>query len=89
MLTAEQGLCRLSNQTIAISILSLIEACKKKIAYWINDSYAPTWMKNMLHARYLVRIKRLQNLFSGKNIQSLLRWKMNSCNHQLSWHLAA
>jgi len=27
--------------------------------------------------------------FIGKNIKSLLRWKMNSCNHQLSWQLAA
>ena len=89
MLTAEKGLFRLSNETIAGSTLPLLDACIK-IADWINDPSAAIWMATFAPRMVLSQNKMTsKSFFLGKNIQSLLRWKMNSCNHKLSWQLAA
>ena len=89
LITVENGLCRLPNETIAGSTLPLLDACKK-IANWINDPSAAIWMATLAPRMVLSQNKMTsKSFFIGKNIQSLLRWKMNSCNHQLSWHLAA
>ena len=89
LITVENGLCRLSNETIAGSTLPLLDACKK-IANWINDPSAAIWMATLAPRMVLSQNKMTaKSFFIGKNIQSLLRWKMNSCNHQLSWQLAA
>ena len=89
LITVENGLCRLPNKTIAGSTMPLLDACKK-IANWINDPSAAIWMATFA-PRMLLSQKKMtaESFLLGKNIQSLLRWKMNSCNHQLSWHLAA
>ena len=89
LITVENGLCRLPNETIAGSTLPLLDACKK-IANWINDPSAAIWMAT-LAPRMVLSQKTMtaKSFLIGKNIQSLLRWKMNSCNQQLSWHLAA
>ncbi len=89
LITVENGLCRLPNETIAGSTVPLLDACKK-IAKWINDPSAAIWM-GTLAPRMVLSQKKMtpKSFFIGKNIQSLLRWKMNSCNQQLSWHLAA
>ena len=89
LITVENGLSRLPNETIAGSTLPLLDACKK-IANWINDPSAAIWMATLAPRMVLSQNKMTaKSFFIGKNIQSLLRWKMNSCNHQLSWHLAA
>ena len=89
LITVENGLCRLPNETIAGSTLPLLDACKK-IAKWINDPSAAIWMGTLAPRMVLSQNKMTsKSFFIGKNIQSLLRWKMNSCNQQLSWHLAA
>jgi len=89
LIKVENGLCRLSNETIAGSTLPLLDACKK-IANWINDPSAAIWMATLAPRMVLSQNKMTsKSFFIGKNIQSLLRWKMNSCNHQLSWQLAA
>ncbi len=88
-ITVEDGLCRLPNETIAGSTLPLLDACKK-IANWINDPSAAIWMATLAPRMVLSQKKMTAKSFLiGKNIHSLLRWKMNSCNHQLSWQLAA
>ena len=89
LITVENGLCRLPNKTIAGSTMPLLDACKK-IANWINDPSAAIWMATFA-PRMLLSQKKMtaESFLLGKNIQSLLRWKMNSCNHQLSWQLAA
>ena len=89
LIRVENGLCTLQNETIAGSTLPLLDACKK-IASWINDPSAAIWMATIAPRMVLSHKKMTsQSFFIGKNIQTLLRWKMNSCNHQLSWHLAA
>ena len=89
LITVENGLCRLPNETIAGSTLPLLDACKK-IANWINDPSAAIWMATLAPRMVLSQNKMTaKSFFIGKNIKSLLRWKMNSCNHQLSWQLAA
>jgi len=89
LITVKDGLCRLQNETIAGSTLPLLDACRK-IANWINDPSAAIWMAT-LAPRMVLSQKTMtaKSFFVGKNIQSLLRWKMNSCNHQLSWQIAA
>ena len=89
LITVENGLCRLPDETIAGSTLPLLEACKK-MANWINDPSAAIWMATLAPRMVLSQNKMTaKSFFIGKNIKSLLRWKMNSCNHQLSWQLAA
>jgi len=89
LITVENGLCILPNETIAGSTLPLLDACKK-IANWINDPSAAIWMATLAPRMVLSQNKMTsKSFFIGKNIQSLLRWKINSCNQQLSWHLAA
>ena len=89
LITVEKGLCRLSNQTIAGSTLPLLEACKK-IAKWVEDPSAAIWMATISPRMVLAQKKiTVKSLLIGKNIKCLLRWKMNSCNHELSWQLAA
>ena len=89
LITVEKGLCRLSNQTIAGSTLPLLEACKK-IAKWIEDPSAAIWMATISPRMVLAQQKITpKSILIGKNIHCLLRWKMNSCNHELSWQLAA
>ena len=85
----KNGLCRLPNKKIAGSTLPLLEACKKT-AKWVNDPSAAIWMATV-SPRLVLTQKRMtaQSLLLGKNIKSLLRWKINSCNHELSWQLAA
>jgi len=88
-ITVEKGLCRLSNQTIAGSTLPLLEACKK-IAKWVDDPSAAIWMAT-ISPRIVLAQKKIsaKSFLIGKNIEFLLRWKINSCNHELSWQLAA
>ena len=89
LITVENGLCRLPDETIAGSTLPLLEACKK-MANWINDPSAAIWMATLAPRLVLSQSKiAAKSFFIGKNMQSLLRWKMNSCNQQLSWQLAA
>ena len=89
LITVEKGLCRLSNQTIAGSILPLLEACIKT-AKWLEDPSAAIWMTTISPRMVLAQKKiTAKSLLIGKNIKCLLRWKMNSCNHELSWQLAA
>jgi N-acetylglucosamine-6-phosphate deacetylase len=89
LITVENGLCRLPDKTIAGSTLPLLEACKK-MANWINDPSAAIWMATLAPRLVLSQSKiTAKSFFIGKNMQSLLRWKMNSCNQQLSWQLAA
>jgi len=89
LITVENGLCILPNETIAGSTLPLLDACKKT-ANWINDPSAAIWMATLAPRMVLSQNKMTaKSFFIGKNIQSLLRWKMNSCNHKLSWQLAA
>jgi len=89
LITVENGLCRLPNETIAGSTVPLLDACKK-IAKWINDPSAAIWMGTLAPRMVLSHNKMTsKSFFIGKNIQSLLRWEMNSCNQELSWHLAA
>ena len=89
LIKVENGLCRLPDETIAGSTLPLLEACKK-MANWINDPSAAIWMATLAPRMVLSQNKMTaKSFFIGKNIKSLLRWKMNSCNHQLSWQLAA
>ena len=89
LIKVENGLCRLPDETIAGSTLPLLDACKK-VANWINDPSAAIWMTTLAPRMVLSQNKiTAKSFFIGKNIQSLLRWKMNSCNHQLSWQLAA
>ena len=89
LIKVEKGLCRLSNQTIAGSTLPLLEACKK-IATWVEDPSAAIWMAT-ISPRMVLNQKKInaQSFLIGKNINGLLRWKINSCNHELSWQLAA
>ena len=89
LIKVEKGLCRLSNQTIAGSTLPLLEACKK-IAKWVDDPSAAIWMAT-ISPRMVLAQKKLttQSFLIGKNLKYLLRWKINSCNHELSWQLAA
>ena len=76
------------NETIAGSTLPLLEACKN--IKLINDPSAAIWMATLAPRMVLSQNKMTSKSFLiGKNIQSLLRWKMNSCNHQLSWQLPA
>ena len=89
LITVENGLCRLPDETIAGSTLPLLEACKK-MANWINDPSAAIWMATLAPRLVLSQSKiAAKSFLVGKNLQSLLRWKMNSCNQQLSWQLAA
>ena len=89
LIKVENGLCRLPDETIAGSTLPLLEACKK-MANWINDPSAAIWMATLAPRLVLSQSKiTAKSFFIGKNMQSLLRWKMNSCNQQLSWQLAA
>ncbi len=89
LITVENGLCRLPDETIAGSTLPLLEACKK-MANWIDDPSAAIWMATLAPRLVLSQSKiTAKSFFIGKNMQSLLRWKMNSCNQQLSWQLAA
>ena len=89
LITVENGLCRLPDETIAGSTLPLLEACKK-MANWINDPSAAIWMATLAPRLVLSQSKiTAKSFLVGKNLQSLLRWKMNSCNQQLSWQLAA
>ena len=89
LITVENGLCRLPDETIAGSTLPLLEACKK-MANWINDPSAAIWMATLAPRLVLSQSKTTaESFFIGKNMQYLLRWKMNSCNQQLSWQLAA
>ena len=89
LITVENGLCRLPDETIAGSTLPLLEACKK-MANWINDPSAAIWMATLAPRLVLSQSKiTAKSFFIGKNMQYLLRWKMNSCNQQLSWQLAA
>ena len=89
LIKVENGLCRLPDETIAGSTLPLLEACKK-MANWINDPSAAIWMATLAPRLVLSQSKiTAKSVFIGKNMQSLLRWKMNSCNQQLSWQLAA
>ena len=89
LIKVENGLCRLPDETIAGSTLPLLDSCKK-VANWTNDPSAAIWMATLAPRMVLSQNKITAKSFSiGKNIQSLLRWKMNSCNHQLSWQLAA
>ena len=89
LIKVENGLCRLPDETIAGSTLPLLDSCKK-VANWINDPSAAIWMTTLAPRMVLSQNKiTAKSFFIGKNIQSLLRWKMNSCNHQLSWQLAA
>ena len=89
LITVENGLCRLPDETIAGSTLPLLEACKK-MANWINDPSAAIWMATLAPRLVLSQSKKTaKSFFIGKNMQYLLRWKMNSCNQQLSWQLAA
>ena len=89
LITVENGLCRLPDETIAGSTLPLLEACKK-MANWINDPSAAIWMATLAPRLVLSQSKiTAKSFLIGKNLQSLLRWKMNSCNQQLSWQLAA
>ena len=89
LIKVKDGLCRLQNETIAGSTLPLLDACKK-IAKWIDDPSAAIWMAT-LAPRMVLSQNQIpsQSFFIGKNIDSLLRWKMNSRNQQLSWHVAA
>tara|TARA_B100000965_G_scaffold94255_1_gene76967 strand:- start:118 stop:1278 length:1161 start_codon:yes stop_codon:yes gene_type:complete len=89
LITVEKGLCRLSNETIAGSTLPLLEACKK-IAKWVGDPSAAIWMATIAPRMVLSQKKmNTKSVLIGKNIQCLLRWKINSCNHELSWQFAA
>ena len=89
LIKVENGLCRLPDETIAGSTLPLLDACKK-VANWVDDPSAAIWMATLAPRMVLSQNKiTAKSFFIGKNIQSLLRWKMNSCNHQLSWQLAA
>ena len=89
LITVKNGLCRLPDETIAGSTLPLLEACKK-MANWINDPSAAIWMATLAPRLVLSQSKKTaKSFFIGKNMQYLLRWKMNSCNQQLSWQLAA
>ncbi len=89
LIRVKDGSCRLPNETIAGSTLPLLDACKK-IASWINDPSSAIWMATLAPRMVLSQKKMtVKSFFVGKNIQSLLRWKMNSCNHQLSWQMAA
>ena len=89
LITVENGLCRLPDETIAGSTLPLLEACKK-MANWINDPSAAIWMATLAPRLVLSQSKiTAKSFLVGKNLQSLLRWKMNSCNQMLSWQLAA
>ncbi len=89
VVTVEKGLCMLSNKTIAGSTLPLLEACKQT-SKWINDPSAAIWMATIA-PRIVLGQKQIstQCLLIGKNIESLLRWEMNSFNHELSWQVAA
>ena len=89
MIKVKNGLCRLPNQTIAGSTLPLLDACKN-IAKWIEDPSAAIWMAT-ISPRMVLSQKKMnaESFLIGKNIECLLRWKMNSCNHELSWQLAA
>ena len=62
------------------SILPLLEACMK-IADWVYDPSAATWMAKISPRMVLAEKKIMAKpLLIGKNIKRLLRWKMNSCN---------
>ena len=62
----------------------------RKYSKWVDDPSAAMWMATISKRMVLSQNKMTsKSFFIGKNIQSLLRWKMNSCNHQLSWQLAA
>ena len=89
LVTVEKGLCSLSNKTIAGSVLSLLEACKL-MAKWVDDPSAAIWMATV-SPRMVLSHKEMtaESILIGKNIKCLLRWTMNSCNHELSWQLAA
>ena len=89
LIKVDKGLCRLPNQTIAGSTLPLLEACKQ-VAKWIDDPSAAIWMATVAPRMVLGQKKMpAQSFLIGKNIKDLLRWKINSCNHELSWQLAA
>ena len=89
LVTVKDGLCKLPNETIAGSTLPLLETCKK-VANWIDDPSAAIWMATLAPRMVLSQDKMITtSFFIGKNIQSLLRWKINSCNQKLSWQLAA
>ena len=89
LITVEKGLCRLANQTIAGSTLPLLEACKKT-AKWVGDPSSAIWMATISPRMVLTqKTMTAKSFLIGKNIQSLLRWTMNSCNDELSWQLAA
>ena len=89
LIKVENGLCRLPDETIAGSTLPLLDSCKK-VANWINDPSAAIWMATLAPRLVLSQSKiTVKSFFIGKNMQYLLRWKMNSCNQQLSWQLAA
>ena len=89
LIKVEKGLCRLSNQTIAGSTLPLLDACKQ-IAKWIKDPSAAIWMATISPRMVLSQKKiTVKSLLIGKNVKCLLRWKMNSRNQDLSWHVAA
>ena len=89
MITVDNGLRRLLNEKIAGSILLSLDACKK-ITNRMNDPSSTIWMATLAPLMVLSENKMIEkSFFIGKNIQSLLRWKMNSCNHQLSWQIAA
>ncbi len=62
----------------------------KKWQIGFNDPSAAIWIATRAPRLELSQSKiTATSFFIGKNMQSLLRWKINSCNHQLSWQLAA
>ena len=83
-ISVEQGVCRLSDGTLAGSTLGLLEGCKR-LAKWSNEPSSAIWSATCAPRLVLGQPVALSKYFIGKSLKNLLRWELNFDINELTW----
>ena len=88
-LFVENGICRLNDGTLVGTTIPLLEGCRR-FAKWTQDASASIWSATVAPRLVLKKNKSIKDFLVGKNLKTLLRWKVNSgSDDYLTWHPAA
>ena len=84
----KDGECRLEDGTLAGSTLPLLEGCKR-LSKWSGDPGASIWSATVAPRLILDKSRDYHEIFIGKPLNKLLRWKFNFQTNDLFWQKAA
>ncbi len=86
-LLVDQGICRLEDNTLAGTIIPLLESCKR-MALWTKKPSNSIWAATVAPRIALKEGNNIQEFLVGKHLSHLLRWKYSESSQELNWEHA-